>query len=267
MSIIKPDGLGLHHFFRSGPMPCPYIPGRIERKLFTRLTGPNGAELNSLLSRAGFRRSHDIIYRPVCPSCRACVPVRIPVALFAPSRSMRRTAAENADVTVAERCARATEEDFRLFLDYQRARHGDSDMARMTEADFMTMIEEGNAATSLFEFRDGHGRLVGVMLTDRLEDGFSAVYSYFEPNQPRRGMGTFMILSLVRQAKLEGLPFVYLGYWIAESRKMAYKRRFRPMEALTETGWRVVDLPAKDLDGDFPQGRNAVSLLSSSSTV
>lgn len=239
MSIIKPNTLELQHFFRSGPMPCPYIPGQIERKLFTRLSGPGAARLNSLLSRAGFRRSHDIIYRPVCPSCQACVPVRIPVALFRPKRSMRRTMANNADLAMAERRARATDEDFRLFLDYQRARHGDSDMARMTETDFATMVEEGNAACSLFEFRDPAGRLAGVIVTDRLEDGLSAVYSYFDPKQPRRSLGTFMILSLVRQAAAEGLPFVYLGYWIEESGKMEYKRRFEPLEILTAGGWHV----------------------------
>lgn len=245
MSIIKPDSLGLQHFFRSGPMPCPYIAGKVERKLFTRLAGPNAAELNSLLSRAGFRRSHDIIYRPVCPNCRACIPVRIPVGLFRPNRAMRRTDAVNADLAVVERPAQATDEDYRLFLGYQRTRHGDSDMARMTETDFTTMIEEGSAATCLFEFRDRADRLVGVMLTDRLEDGFSAVYSYFDAEQPRRSLGTFMILSLIRQARAEGLPFVYLGYWIRDSRKMAYKQRFRPLEVLTEAGWQLEDPSAR----------------------
>lgn len=239
MSIIKPDTLGLQHFFRSGPMPCPYIPGRIERKLFTRLSGPNAAALNSMLSRAGFRRSHDIIYRPVCPSCRACLPVRIPAAQFRPGRTMRRIQSINADLAIVERPARATEEDYGLFLEYQRHRHGDSDMARMSEADFATMVEEGNAGTSLFEFRDAGGTLAGVMLTDRLEDGFSAVYSYFDPREDRRSLGTFMILSLVRQALHEGLPYVYLGYWIEDSRKMAYKQRFQPLEVLTEAGWRA----------------------------
>lgn len=241
MSIIKPESQGLLHFYRSGPMPCPYIPGRIERKLFARLAGPDVAELNSALSRAGFRRSHDIIYRPVCPNCRACVAVRIPVALFEPNRTMRRVLAINANLVARERPAKATEEDFRLFLDYQRIRHDGSDMARMTRSEFTTMIEEGNAATSLFEFRDAENRLTGVMLTDRLEDGFSAVYSYYDAVQTRRSLGTYMILALISQARREGLPFVYLGYWIRESRKMSYKSRFRPLEMLMPGGWQIVD--------------------------
>ncbi len=242
MSIIKPGITGLHHFFRSGPMPCPYLAGRIERKLFTRLSGPDATALNSELSQGGFRRSHDIIYRPVCPGCRACVPVRVPVARFAPGRTMRRTISANADLTMIERPARATIEQYRLFLRYQRSRHGHSDMARMTETDFGAMIEEGSIATSLFEFRGPAGELAAAVLSDRLSDGFSAVYSFFEPDLKRRSLGTYMVLALVGRAADLLLPHVYLGYWIANSRKMAYKSRFRPLEALTDDGWR--DLPA-----------------------
>src|SRR3546814_16174348 len=114
----------------------------------------------------------------------------------------------------------------------------------MTDADFATVVGEGSAATSMFEFRDAEGRLVGVMLTDRLEDGFSAVYSYYDPTQPRRGLGTFMILALIRQAKRAGLPFVYLGYWIRERRKMAYNQQLQPLETLTGAGWRIASRPA-----------------------
>jgi arginine-tRNA-protein transferase len=241
MSIIKPAAGRLHHFFRSGPMPCPYLPDRTERKLFTRLNGPDAGELNSTLSLAGFRRSHDIVYRPVCPSCRACVPVRIPTLLFRPSRSMRRTLRLNGDLTMAERPARATIEQFALFRRYQLSRHGDSDMARMSEADYAAMIEEGSVATSLFEFRDARRRLVGAILTDRLEDGYSAVYSFFAPEEARRSPGIHMVLALVEQARATGLAHVYLGYWIGQSRKMAYKSRFRPLEILGEGGWRPLD--------------------------
>lgn len=240
MSIIPPLHRPLQQFFRSGPMPCPYLPGRVERKLFTRLSTPFAAEVNSTLSRAGFRRSHDIVYRPVCPSCSACVPVRIPVAAFQPSRSQRRVDRENAGLTFTEVAAHATTEQFRLFTAYQNSRHGDSDMARMSMADFAAMIDEGRADTSLFEMRDTTGRLIGCMLIDRLADGFSAVYSFYDPRQPRRSLGTFLIMSLIRQAVAEGLAFVYLGYWIAHSRKMAYKAKFRPLEALGTDGWFVM---------------------------
>jgi leucyl-tRNA---protein transferase len=227
----------LHQFYRSGPLPCPYLPGRIERKLFTRLIGNDAAALNAILSQAGFRRSHDIIYRPVCPGCRACVPVRIPVLRFTPGRAMRRTIATNADLRVLSSSPRATDEQFRLFARYQRARHGDSDMARMSRVDFGGMIEEGDACAELFEFRDGDDMLRAAILVDVLDDGISAVYSFFDPDTPERGLGTYMILTLIEQALRRSLSYVYLGYWIAGSRKMAYKTRFRPLEALGDAGW------------------------------
>ena len=241
MAVFDPATPRLHHFFRSGPMPCPYLSGQIERKLFTRLSGPDPKRLNTLLSQAGFRRSHDIVYRPVCPGCQACVPVRIPVERFTANRAMRRALAANADLAMTERPARATVEQFRLFQRYQQSRHGDSDMARMTRADYAAMIEDGSFATSLFEFRQPDDKLMAAVLADRLCDGFSAVYSFFEPNEPKRSLGTFMVLALVRQALAERLPHVYLGYWIADSRKMAYKTRFQPIEALTAEGWRTLD--------------------------
>ncbi|MGP1396160.1 MAG: arginyltransferase [Inquilinaceae bacterium] len=241
MSIINPRQTDLRHFFRSGPLPCPYLPGRVERKLFTRLTGPDPEGLNSGLSQAGFRRSHDIVYRPVCSGCRACVPVRIPVAGFRPSRGMRRTMTGNRDLTLIERPARRSIEHYRLFLNYQRSRHGESDMAQMRQSDYAAMIEEGHAGTSVFDLRGADGRLLGAILTDRLADGFSAVYSFYDPDEARRGLGTFLILALVDQARREGRGYIYLGYWIKDSPKMAYKARFRPLEALVDGNWRPVD--------------------------
>jgi len=237
MSVIPPPPRPLQQFFRSGPMPCPYLPGRVERKLFTRLSSPYAAEVNSTLSRAGFRRSHDIVYRPVCPGCSACVPVRIPVRDFHPGRSMRRILKANADLSVAEVPAISTHEQFRLFHAYQCSRHGDSDMARMGMGDYSAMVDEGRAETCLFEVRNLDDKLVGAILTDRLGDGLSAVYSFFDTAQDKRSLGSFMILSLIDRALAEGLPHVYLGYWIRNSRKMAYKARFQPLEALGADGW------------------------------
>lgn len=246
MSIIPPLHRPLQQFYRSGPMPCPYLPGRVERKLFTRIAGPQAVEVNSTLSRAGFRRSHDIVYRPVCPNCQACVPVRIPVARFIPGRSLRRVQRNNDDLTARLAPASATSEQYRLFINYQNARHDDSDMARMAMGDFVAMIDEGRAETSLLEARDGDGRLVGAMLTDRLEDGYSAVYSFYDARLETRSLGSYLILALIRQALSEGLPHVYLGYWIANSRKMAYKTRFQPLEALGPNGWSPLDLTAEE---------------------
>ena len=237
MSVIPPRQRPLQQFFRSGPMPCPYLPGRVERKLFTRLVPPFASEVNSTLSRAGFRRSHDIVYRPVCPTCSACVPVRIPVADFVPERSMRRVLKRNADLTMTEVSAMATGEQFRLFSAYQRTRHGDSDMARMTMADFVSMVDEGRSETSVFEVRDLDDKLIGCILTDRLADGYSAVYSFYDAAQEQRSLGTFIILKLIEHCMLGGDPYVYLGYWIEGSRKMAYKARFQPLEILGRDGW------------------------------
>lgn len=227
-------------------MPCPYLPGRVERKLFTRLNGATSCEVNSTLSRAGFRRSHDIVYRPVCPACTACVPVRVPVASFSLSRSMRKVVNRNADLRAREVPAVATLEQYKMFMRYQASRHGESDMARMSLADFTGMIDEGRTDTALLEVRDERERLLGIMLTDRVSDGYSAVYSFFDPDHPRRSLGSFLILSLIFHARAEGLPFAYLGYWIAGSRKMAYKARFQPMEALGREGWQPMVLPEDD---------------------
>ncbi len=237
MSVIPPKQRPLQQFFRSGPMPCPYLPGRVERKLFTRLMGSFASEVNSTLSRAGFRRSHDIVYRPVCPTCSACVPVRIPVAGFKANRSLRRVSRLNADLTITEMPAVATGEQFRLFSAYQRIRHGDSDMARMTISDFVAMVDEGRSDTTIFEARDAQDRLVACILTDRLADGYSAVYSFFDAAQHRRCLGTYVILKLIERCRQDALGYVYLGYWIEGSRKMMYKARFQPLEALGRDGW------------------------------
>lgn len=237
MSVIPPLHRPLQQFFRSGPMPCPYLLGRVERKLFTRLVGPQAGEVNSALSRAGFRRSHDIVYRPVCPGCNACVPVRVPVALFEPNRTNRRILRDNANLTLEVVPAASTMEQFQLFALYQDARHNDSDMNRMTPGDFASMVDEGRVNTFMAETRDPAGRLRGAMLVDRLEDGYSAVYSFYDPEEPRRSLGTHLILAMIDRCRQEGLPYLYLGYWIEGSRKMEYKANFQPLEALGRDGW------------------------------
>ena len=238
MSVVDRQIGTLHYFFRSVPMPCPYLAGHVERKLFTRLSGADAAALNSLLSQAGFRRSHDIIYRPVCSDCNACVPVRIAVNRFSASRSIRRTMSRNADLVLEERPAVATGEQYVLFHRYQLSRHGDSDMARMTFRDYTAMTEEGGCDTRVFELRRGARQLLGAILADRLSDGYSAVYSFFEPSEARRSLGTQLVLSLVQRARAEGREHVYLGYWVRDSQKMAYKIRFSALEALTAGRWR-----------------------------
>ena len=241
MSIIPPHFAALRRFYRSMPSPCPYIPGQIERKLFTRLDGAGTAELNATLTRAGFRRSHDIVYRPVCPACQACVPVRIPTEQFQPNRTQKRILKRNADLTLVERPAIASEEQYQLFSAYQRGRHADGDMARMSFIDFRAMIQDGSADSRVLELRDGRNGLLGAMLVDTLSDGLSAVYSFFDPAADRRSLGTFIVLAALNLLRGQQHPFLYLGYWIARSRKMAYKSRFHPIQKLGPAGWVAVE--------------------------
>lgn len=224
-------------FFYSAPAPCPYLPGRVERRIFADLSGPRAPQGYDLLSEAGFRRSLGFAYRPACPGCNACIAVRIPVAEF-DERKWRRVQRVNGDLTVRRRPALATAEQYALFERYQRGRHAEGEMARMDFADFRTMVEVGALDCQLAEFRDAKDTLVGGCLVDRLGVGLSAVYSFYDPAEANRSLGSYMILWLVEECRRLGLPHVYLGYWIAECRKMAYKTRFRPIEALTRDGWR-----------------------------
>ncbi|MBO1074445.1 arginyltransferase [Roseomonas marmotae] len=228
-------------FYTTAPMPCPYLAGRTERKVVTELTGVESEALHDRLSRAGFRRSHNIAYSPVCPGCQACIPIRIVCARFQPDRTQRRVARANADLTAYEVAPRATAEQFNLFQRYQQARHNDGDMASMGFYDYRAMIEDTPITTHVAEFRDPDGRLVAACLTDRLSDGLSAVYSFYDPLLERRSLGTHAVLWLVQEALRIGLPFVYLGYWVPQSRKMAYKARFQPSEILTGGHWREMD--------------------------
>ncbi len=227
-------------FYTTAPLPCPYVAGRTERKVVTEITGPDSEVLHDRLSRAGFRRSHNIAYAPVCPACNSCVPIRIPVATFQPDRTLRRITRHNAGVEGFEVAARATAEQFQLFGRYQTARHGDGDMATMSFYDYRAMVEDTPIETSIVEFRDPDDCLVGACLTDRLGDGLSAVYSFFAPELQRRSLGNYAILWLIERAQKLGLPYVYLGYWVPESPKMAYKARFRPCEVLMGGSWRVL---------------------------
>ena len=237
----RPVELRPHRFFMgTRALPCPYIPGRVERKVVTDLATPNAMKLYDNLSRAGFRRSHSLAYRPACPGCTACVPVRIRVEDFDWSRSFRRITNRNADLTTRDMAGHATMEQYRLFTRYQRSRHSGGEMSSMSFRDFRAMIEDSPIDTRIIEFRDPEGSLVAVMLADRQMDAMSAVYSLFDPELDKRSLGTYMVLWLIKQAEANDLPHVYLGYWIEESPKMSYKKRFRPLEGLTPDGWKTL---------------------------
>lgn len=232
----------LRHFFATPPTPCPYLPGRFERKVVTLLAGEDPDRLHHALSQAGFRRSQDLAYRPACDDCSACVPVRIPVGVFTPNRSLARVIARNRTIVGRKLLPVASVEHFRVFRRYLLSRHAGGGMADMDYGDYRAMVEDTPVETHLFEFRHPDSRLYGVCLTDRMADGISLVYSFFDPDFSATSPGSFMILWHVEEARRLGLDYVYLGYWIAESNKMAYKTRFQPLERLDAEGWRPMDL-------------------------
>lgn len=239
MSLIPPGLSRLLQFYLSGPLPCPYLPGQVERKLFTRLTGISeiDEEINATLTRAGFRRSHDVVYRPACHECNACLPVRVPVVSFTPSKTQRRIARINRTLTLEITPAVFQDELFELFRAYQNHRHPDSDMAHMSASDFAQMLNEGATNTYIYALRHPDGALMAAMIADRVQDGISAVYSFFTPEARARSLGSQMILTLIEAMRSQNLPYVYLGYWIADARKMSYKSHFRPLQALGPQGW------------------------------
>ena len=230
-------------FFVTSPAPCPYLPGRSERKVFTELKGPHAGELNDALGRIGFRRSQTVAYRPSCADCTACVSVRVVAEEFRPSSTQRRNLKRNSDL-VATLCRPwSTAEQFELLQRYLGARHPGGGMATMDEVDFADMVEHTPVDSYVLEYRepsiDGTpGRLVGACLTDKQGDGLSMIYSFYEPDQTNRtGLGTYIILDHIRRAAELGLPYVYLGYWVDGSARMQYKVRYRPLEKLGRDGW------------------------------
>ncbi len=231
-------------FFVTSPAPCPYLPGRNERKVFTELKGPQADALNDALGRIGFRRSQTIAYRPSCLDCNACVSVRVVVDEFAPSTTQKRIAKRNADLVATVCRPWSTGEQFALLQQYLAARHPSGGMAAMDEIDFADMVEHTPVTSYVIEYREpsgegeAPGRLVGACLTDRQADGLSMIYSFYDPDHANRaGLGNYIILDHVRRAREMRLPYVYLGYWVEGSARMQYKVRFRPLERLARGGW------------------------------
>jgi leucyl-tRNA---protein transferase len=258
-------------FYVTTAQPCPYLAGRLERKLFTHLTHdkPPG-DIDDLL-RGGFRRSQSIAYMPYCESCNACVSTRVPVDAFELKRSFRRVADRNADIVATRVPAKPTAEQYVLFRHYIEGRHADGGMADMSIPDFAVMVEDGLPGTFITEYRlmpateagqtadqpakratgAKTGRLVGVALCDRVSDGVSMVYSFYDCDETERSLGTYMILEHIDYVGGIGLPYLYLGYWVNGSPKMDYKRRFQPQEQLGPEGWELV------APGDEPADRSA----------
>lgn len=230
-------------FFVTSPNPCPYLPGRLERKVFTELNGQHAAELNDALGRIGFRRSQSVAYRPSCPECSACISVRVVAHDFEPSATQKRTLKRNRDLEATACRPWSTDEQFQLLRRYLAARHPGGGMSGMDEMDYADMVEQTPVNTHVIEYREprsggAQGRLVGACLTDQHADGLSMIYSFYDPDHAERpGLGNFIIMDHILRARAAGLPYVYLGYWVQGSQRMAYKTRFRPIERLTGTGW------------------------------
>lgn len=216
--------------------PCNYLPQRQARSVFVDPRVAMDKPLYGLLATHGFRRSGPYVYRPHCEGCQACVPIRVSVPHFKPDRSQKRVYRRNADLRCTSRVAEFDPEHFALYGRYVAARHPDGGMDGGSEADYRQFLLSPWGKTMLLELRL-EGRLLAVAVTDELPDALSAVYTFYEPGIPARSLGTYAILMQIEEARRLGMAWLYLGYWIAESRKMSYKGRFRPFETLDADGW------------------------------
>ncbi len=247
-------------FYVTAPQPCPYLNGRMERKLFTALQGDGVEQLNNSLSLQGFRRSQNVLYRPSCSDCSACMSARINVAKFKPSRSQKRTLKRNSHLIRRATSPWATEDQFDLFRRYLDGRHADGGMADMDVFEYAAMIEETPVRSRVIEYlNEKTNALTAVSLTDVLEDGLSMVYSFYEPSLMSDSLGTFMILDHVDIARDAGLPYIYLGYWVPGSEKMGYKAKFSGLEIYNQGEWRPLDNPEDIKATDQPYTRDPIS--------
>ena len=240
-------------FFVTSPAPCPYLPDRSERKVFTELKGPHADSLNDALGRIGFRRSQTVAYRPSCLDCNACVSVRVAAHEFAPSSTQKRNLKRNSDLVATFCRPWSTTEQYELLQRYLGVRHPGGGMTAMDEVDFADMVEHTPVTSYIVEYREpsedgvAPGRLVGACLTDKQGDGLSMIYSFYDPEHlTRSGLGNYIILDHIRRAAEMELPFVYLGYWVDGSPRMQYKVRYRPLEKLGINGWERISAEDQD---------------------
>jgi arginine-tRNA-protein transferase len=228
--------------------------------VFTELSGPNASELNEALGRIGFRRSQSVAYRPSCIDCSACVSVRVAACEFQANATQRKILRRHADLEVIACKPWTSEEQYALLRRYLAARHPGGGMAEMDETDFSDMVEQTPVRTYMIEYREPSesgrpGKLVGACLSDHQNDGLSMIYSFFDAGpEARKGLGTFIILDHIVRAARAGLPYVYLGYWVEGSKRMAYKTAFKPLERLSRDGWRRID------EADGESGQLSISL-------
>ena len=235
----------LLQFYATSPYPCSYLPGRDARSQVATPSHLIDAEVYSTLVRRGFRRSGAFTYRPHCINCKACIPVRLPVAELQYSRAQRRAIRNHADLTIRQRPLAFFAEHYALYSRYQNARHAGGGMDEDGHEQYAHFLLQSNVDTRLIEFSDGDAvRMVSII--DVLEDGLSSVYTFYDPDVAGTSFGTYNILWQARQCSALDLPYLYLGYWIAESRKMAYKSRFSPIEGLIDGRWQTLDIHDRD---------------------
>ncbi len=247
-------------FYVTAPQPCPYLDGRMERKLFTALQGDSAAKLNNALSQQGFRRSQNVLYRPSCTDCAACLSARIKVADFQPTKSQKRTLRRGHEIIRKASSPWATEDQYDLFRSYLGARHANGGMADMDVYEFSAMIEETPVRSRVIEYFESENKsLIAVSLTDVLKDGLSMVYSFFTPHMPSHSLGTYMILDHINIAREADLPYVYLGYWVPGSPKMDYKAKFSGLEVYSGGQWRVMSDPASFKPDNHPLSTDPIA--------
>ncbi|HEX8303190.1 arginyltransferase [Sphingomonas sp.] len=233
-------------FFVTSPSPCPYLPGKQERKIFTELAGQHAGELNDALGRIGFRRSQSVAYRPSCAGCTACVSVRVVADQFEPNATQRKLLKRHSDLEITACKPWATEEQFELLQRYLATRHPGGGMAAMDESDYADMVEQSPVSSYVIEYREPsingeRGKLLGACITDQQADGLSMIYSFFDADEESRpGLGNFIIMEHIMRSRAARLAYVYLGYWVKGSQRMAYKTRYRPIEVLGPNGWSLL---------------------------